>query len=66
MSKKIHCSKCGKLTEIYNRFSFTFAQKDYVFDGTINIDKFSLCHKDSKKLSSWLEASQIHMEYRLE
>ena len=66
MSKQIHCSKCGKLDETYNRFSFTFAQKSYKFNGTNNVDRFCLCHKCTDYLSSWLKASKTHSEYKYE
>lgn len=55
---KKHCAKCGKETLAYNRFKFTFAEKEYKFNGTQNIDQFILCHKHTDELSNWLEASK--------
>ncbi|UVF62461.1 hypothetical protein [Nitrososphaeria virus YSH_922147] len=66
MNKKVHCHKCGRITETYNRFSFNWAQKEFKFDNDQNIDRFCLCHKCSRLLSSWLEASKGVMSYRFE
>ena len=63
---KVHCAKCGKQITTYNRFKFTFAEKEYKFKNTQNIDRFILCHKHTDELSEWLEASKKDMSLRFE
>ena len=63
---KVHCAKCGRAITTYNRFSFTYAEKQYTYNDTQNVDKFILCHEDTEKLSDWLKASKKDMSLRFE
>ena len=64
MSKQVICCKCDKYVKKYNRFDFSFAQPEFKFNGTQNISNFCLCHKCSRELSRWLEASRGNNRYQ--
>ncbi len=58
MSKKVMCCKCDKSVTKYNWFGLNFAQPQFTFKKDNNISKFCLCHKCSREMSKWLEASR--------